>query len=67
MPEEALRFSCFLRGLNPMGLSNEELIEWLRVWVSVSQGVDGTNVSLYLHLPVFMGYNHPNNWKLFHN
>lgn len=66
MPTEALKTSCFIRGLNPVGLSNDELIEWLRAWTSVSLHVDGTNVSLYLHLPIFFGYNHPNNWKLIH-
>lgn len=66
MSTENLHSSCFIRGLNPVDLSTDELIEWLRAWVTVSLEIDGSNVSLYLHLPIFLGYNHPNNWKLIH-
>lgn len=66
MSVESLRHSCYLRGLNPLNLSNEEMIEWLQQWVEVSLVVDGDDVSLYLHLPILLGYNHPNNWVLIH-
>lgn len=66
MPVEALRNSCFLRGLNPNNLSNDQLIQWLCAWIRVSQQVDGDNVSLYLHMPTLIGYNNPNNWLLIH-
>lgn len=67
MPVDALRMACFLRGLNPTNLSNEAMIDWLRSWVAVSIKVDRSNVSLFLHLPILIAYNHPNNWKLTHN
>ncbi|KAH8256996.1 hypothetical protein KR038_001082 [Drosophila bunnanda] len=59
----SLRYSCYLRGLNPDGLSNEEMIEWLRKWVKVSTSIQGEHITLFLHLPILLGYNHPNNWK----
>ncbi|KAH8239891.1 hypothetical protein KR032_009066 [Drosophila birchii] len=59
----ALRYACYLRGLNPEGLSNEEMIEWLRKWVKVSTSIQGEHITLFLHLPILLGYNHPNNWK----
>lgn len=67
MPLDALRTACFLRGLNPATLSTEEMVAWLREWVSVSVQVDRSNVSLFLHLPILIAYNHPNNWKLTHS
>lgn len=64
MPIDALRNACFLRGLNAANLPNADLIEWLEKWVEISMGIDHTNFSLYLHLPVLITYNHPNNWQL---
>lgn len=66
MPSESLRHSCYLRGLNPSNLANEEMIKWLREWIRVSMQIGTENVSLYLHLPILLSYNHPNNWKLTH-
>lgn len=66
MPTDALRHSCFLRGLNPSNLRNEEMIQWLREWMKVSEKIETENISLYLHLPILLSYNHPNNWKLTH-
>lgn len=66
MSAEALRYSCYLRGLNPAHLRNEELIAWLREWIKVSLSIKTENISLYLHLPILLSYNHPNNWKLTH-
>jgi hypothetical protein len=63
---EALRYSCYLRGLNPANLRNDEMIEWLREWIKVSSVIGSENISLYLHLPILLSYNHPNNWKLTH-
>lgn len=64
LPVEVLRDSCFTRGLNASNMSNEDLIKFLDDWIEVSQYIDETNVSLYLHLPILMAYNHPNNWQL---
>ncbi|KAH8415571.1 hypothetical protein KR222_005479 [Zaprionus bogoriensis] len=60
---EALRYSCYLRGLNPNKLTKEEMVEWLRNWVKVSTSIQGEHITLFLHLPILLGYNHPNNWK----
>lgn len=64
MTSEELRFCCYMRGLNASNLSNEELIKWLEQWIAVSKEITAENFSLYLHLPIFLTYNHPNNWKL---
>lgn len=63
---EGLQHSCYLRGLNPATLSNEEMVEWLREWIKVSLVIGTENISLYLHLPILLSYNHPNNWRLTH-
>ncbi|KAL7733296.1 hypothetical protein ACLKA6_004793 [Drosophila palustris] len=60
---EALSHSCYLRGLNPNNLGREEMIEWLRTWVKVSTSIQGEHITLFLHLPILLGYNHPHNWK----
>lgn len=67
LPIESLSLSCHLRGLNPTNLSSDMMIDWLKKWVDVSLMIDGTNVSLLLHLPILIGYNHPNNWILLYN
>lgn len=64
MSSENLAKSCFIRGLNPIGLSNDEMIEWLRNWSKISTSIDEEHMSLFLHLPLLMAYNHPNNWQL---
>ncbi|GAB0086560.1 LETM1 domain-containing protein [Sergentomyia squamirostris] len=66
MQPDALKHACFLRGLNPTNLSNEQMIEWLREWVTVSLAVDTDTMSLFFHLPILIAYNHPNNWRLTH-
>ncbi|XP_060654631.1 LETM1 domain-containing protein 1 isoform X1 [Drosophila nasuta] len=60
---DAMRYCCYLRGLNPDNLSREEMIEWLRNWVKVSTSIQGEHITLFLHLPILLGYNHPRNWK----
>lgn len=62
----ALKNACYLRGLNPTTLSNDEMIAWLREWMKVSMNINIDVVSLYLHLPIFLTYNQPNNWRLTH-
>lgn len=61
---DALRDCCFNRGLNASNMSNEDLIAWLEQWIQISKVIDPRNFSLYLHLPILITYNHPNNWKL---
>lgn len=64
LPTETLRDSCFKRGLNASNMTNEELAKYLDDWIRVSEHIDPLNFSLFLHLPILMAYNHPNNWKL---
>lgn len=66
LPIEALRLSCYLRGMNPVNLQNEEMIKFLRAWLQVSLDIGTDYNSLYLHLPILLTYNHPNNWRLTH-
>ena len=64
MPLEPLRNACYIRGLNPINLSNEEMIAWLRDWIKISTTIEAEHLTLFLHLPILLGYNHPNNWQL---
>lgn len=64
MPADALRKSCFMRGLNAANMSNEDLVQWLQSWVQVSMEIDQINFILLMHLPILLAYNHPNNWQL---
>ncbi|EDS25642.1 ANON-66Db protein [Culex quinquefasciatus] len=64
MPIESLKHACFLRGLNATNLSAESMIAWLNEWVEVSLIINQDNISLFLHLPILLSYNHPNNWIL---
>ncbi|XP_019554251.2 LETM1 domain-containing protein 1 [Aedes albopictus] len=66
MPVESLKHACFVRGLNATNLSTESMIDWLNDWVKVSLIINQDNISLFLHLPVLLSYNHPNNWILIH-
>lgn len=67
LPVENLRDSCFMRGLNASNISNDELIKFLEDWIAVSKHITPENFSLFLHLPILLAYNHPNNWKLIYH
>ncbi|KAJ8932591.1 hypothetical protein NQ318_023373 [Aromia moschata] len=64
LPVEAMRNCCYIRGLNPAALNNEEMVEWLENWIKVSSQVDKHCYSLLLHAPILLGYNAPSNWML---
>ncbi|KAJ8974215.1 hypothetical protein NQ317_018138, partial [Molorchus minor] len=64
LPVDAMRRCCSIRGLNPATLKNEEMIEWLEKWITVSNQVDKECYSLLLHAPILLGYNAPSNWIL---
>lgn len=66
LPIDALSTACYLRGLNPVSLPQEEMVQWLQEWLTVSLNIGTEYISLYLHLPIFLTYNHPNNWRLTH-
>lgn len=60
-----LRDVCFMRGLNASELSDDDLARWLDQWLQVTKHIeDNQYLSLFLHLPILLTYNHPNNWKL---
>ncbi|CAB3226235.1 unnamed protein product [Arctia plantaginis] len=61
---ETLRYACHIRGLNGSHLTNQEMKNWLTKWLAISENVDKSSYSLLLHSPVFLGYNHPQNWVL---
>ncbi|XP_057672516.1 LETM1 domain-containing protein 1 [Diorhabda carinulata] len=64
LPLDALKRACFMRGLNPTNLSNEEMIKWLGDWIKLTDSVDKDSYSLLLHAPILLAYNAPSNWKL---
>lgn len=66
MPLDGLKHGCFLRGLNPLNMSTPDMVNWLRQWVKVSLAIQEEHISLFLHLPILLGYNHPNNWLVHH-
>lgn len=61
---DSLRHACHIRGLNGSHLTNQEMKNWLTKWLLVSENVDKTSYSLLLHTPIFLAYNHPQNWVL---
>lgn len=64
MPLDALVRACNIRGLNTANMTTQSMVDWLRQWVELSIPVDSASISQFLFLPIFIGYNHPNNWKL---
>ncbi|XP_049959851.1 LETM1 domain-containing protein 1 [Schistocerca serialis cubense] len=64
MSHDQLRWACFLRGLNPVNVKEDDLIEWINNWIVVSKHVDENSLSLLLHCPILLAYNQPGNWAL---
>ncbi|XP_044752239.1 LETM1 domain-containing protein 1 [Coccinella septempunctata] len=64
---EALRMSCYIRGLNPTNMKNEDMINWLNKWIKVSKTIDYDSASLLLHCPILLGYNESSNWTLIYS
>lgn len=67
MHPESIKRSCYIRGLNPNNLSNGEMIAWMRNWIQISTTIEEQHISMFLYLPVLLGYNHPNNWHLIYD
>ncbi|XP_032527737.1 LETM1 domain-containing protein 1 [Danaus plexippus] len=61
---EVLRNACQIRGLNSSHLTNQDMKNWLKQWLELSQHIDSSSFSLLLHCPIFFAYNHPMNWVL---
>ncbi|XP_077268355.1 LETM1 domain-containing protein 1 isoform X1 [Temnothorax americanus] len=67
MSNEAMRWALSFRGLNPANMSIENMRSWLEQWLIVSASVDQNNISLLLHSPILLAYNHSTNWILIYN
>ncbi len=58
LSEEELDSCCQRRGLNVNDLTREEKMTYLTEWLALSVELDAKSVSLLLHLPILLGYNH---------
>ena len=58
MSLEELKQSCHLRGLNVDGLEPEDMVKYIEHWVEMSSKLTTNTMSLLLHAPVLLGYNH---------
>ena len=58
LEDEELRKCCYMRGLNAGPLNRSEMLNYLQEWVEISVQLDQKSVSLLLHLPILLGYNH---------
>ena len=57
--DDSLQSCCRFRGLNiDPTLSRDEMMTYLRNWLEISKALDRDHISLLLHLPVLLGYNH---------
>ena len=59
LDEMHLFHACHLRGLNVKEQPKQDLIEYLQSWLDVSEKLDVGSMSMLLHLPILIGYNHP--------
>ncbi|XP_032675936.1 LETM1 domain-containing protein 1 isoform X2 [Odontomachus brunneus] len=64
MSSDAMRWALSFRGVNPANMSIESMRSWLEQWLTVSASVDQKNISLLLHSPILLAYNHSTNWIL---
>ncbi|XP_017888865.1 LETM1 domain-containing protein 1 isoform X2 [Ceratina calcarata] len=64
MSNEAMRWALSFRGVNPANMSLESMKNWLEQWFVISNTVNENTISLLLHSPVLLAYNHPTNWTL---
>ncbi|XP_022688683.1 LETM1 domain-containing protein 1-like isoform X1 [Varroa jacobsoni] len=53
---------CLTRGFNPLGASRTEAEEFLDKWLTASLQLKERELSLLLHMPIFLAYNHRNNF-----
>ena len=53
-----LKKSSHLRGLNVKDQSEESMTAYVNAWLQISCKLDVHNMSLLLHLPILLGYNH---------
>ena len=56
--EQQLFRACHLRGLNVQDQDKAVMLKYLTEWLTVTTKLDNTSMSLLLHLPILLGYNH---------
>ncbi|KAI4501309.1 hypothetical protein M0802_003682 [Mischocyttarus mexicanus] len=64
MSEESLSWAVSFRGLNSVNMSTQSMKDWLKQWLILSTSVNYSTLSLLLHGPILLAYNHNNNLKL---
>lgn len=64
LSQDEITWNCFFRGLNPVNMRNDEIFNWLSMWLTISQQVDKDCYSLLLHCPILLGYNQLSNLVL---
>ncbi len=57
LPE--LKKSCHLRGLNVQDQDEKVMRLYLKQWMAITSRLDTASMSMLLHLPILLGYNHP--------
>lgn len=67
LSQDTLRYACFIRGLNPVYMRYDDMIQWLKQWLEISQKTDLDSASLLLHCPILLAYNQPSNWRLIYH
>ncbi|XP_031846173.1 LETM1 domain-containing protein 1 [Nomia melanderi] len=67
LSEDAICWALSFRGLNPANMSIENMQKWLTQWFIVSNNVNENTISLLLHCPILLAYNHPTNWILIYS
>ncbi|XP_014220515.1 LETM1 domain-containing protein 1 [Trichogramma pretiosum] len=64
---DAIRWALSFRGLNPVNMSLDSMQSWLDQWLLISSKVDADSISLLLHCPILLAYNHETNWTLLYH
>ncbi|XP_029051877.1 LETM1 domain-containing protein 1 [Osmia bicornis bicornis] len=67
LPNDEIRWALSFRGLNPANMSLKSMRNWLDQWCIISNTVNENTISLLLHSPILLAYNHPTNWILIYN
>lgn len=64
LSQDSVRFACLMRGLNPVNMNYDHMIQYLDSWLRISKETDIKSASLLLHCPILLAYNQPSNWRL---
>ena len=58
MDHMELARACNLRGLNVASQNDDQLYEYLEKWIEITEKLTIYQMSMFLHLPILLGYNH---------